>query len=359
MTKRVGTGLRAFSVVSILLVAGSALAPTVAHAGVISDVFSAFTSTVQAFTNEVVSSNNVQTMALPAPATNIDPKAATGGGDITVVDESALLSEDGPSGTAADIKEPQSHQISIYVVRPGDTISGIAAMFDVSVPTVMWGNGLSKGEAIHVGQTLTILPITGVKYTVKKGDTLPSIAKKYSGDVDEILQFNGLANGAKLAVGTEIIIPNGEMTATPVTTKKTVKSSSGRSSKIPAEPLHDAGGPSYAGYFTVPLSHYIETQGLHGYNAVDLGAPTGTQIMASADGDVIISRSGGWNGGYGTYVVISHDNGTQTLYAHMSKDVVSVGQHVVQGQVIGYVGSTGLSTGAHLHFEIRGAQNPF
>jgi len=355
MTHRKGKAITAFSVISVLLVTGPAVAPTIAHAGVISDVFSIFTATVQAYTNDI-RSNNVQTMALPAPATNIDPKAATGGGDISVVDDSALLSEEGPSGTVADIQEPQSHQISIYVVRPGDTISGIAAMFDVSVPTVMWGNGLSKGDSIRVGQTLTILPISGIKYTVKKGDTLPSIAKKYGGDAEEIAQFNELFN-TKLAVGTELIIPNGEIAA-PVVAKATSKSSS-KKFKIPAEPLHDAGGPSYSGYYIAPLAHYIETQGLHGYNAVDMAAPVGTQIMASAEGDVIISRGSGWNGGYGIYVVIRHDNGTQTLYSHMSKDIVSVGQHVVQGQVIGYVGSTGLSTGAHLHFEIRGAKNPF
>ena len=91
---------------------------------------------------------------------------------------------------------------------------------------------------------------------------------------------------------------------------------------------------------------------------MDLAAPTGTPILASAIGEVIISRTG-WNGGYGNYVVIAHSNGTQTVYAHNSSNIVYAGQTVVQGQVIGYVGSTGRSTGAHLHFEVRGAKNPF
>ena len=81
--------------------------------------------------------------------------------------------------------------------------------------------------------------------------------------------------------------------------------------------------------------------------------------MASAEGDVLISKSSGWNGGYGEYVVIKHANGTQTLYAHMSGVSVSVGDHVDQGQTIGNMGSTGKSTGTHVHFEIRGARNPF
>ncbi|MCK5059525.1 MAG: M23 family metallopeptidase, partial [Candidatus Pacebacteria bacterium] len=116
--------------------------------------------------------------------------------------------------------------------------------------------------------------------------------------------------------------------------------------------------PNYDGYYIKPVNGR-KSQGLHGYNAVDIAAPYGTPIVAAASGVVIISRATGWNGGYGGYVVISHNNGTQTLYAHMSSDIVSVGDVVQQGQVIGYVGSTGRSTGPHLHIEVRGARNPF
>ena len=109
-----------------------------------------------------------------------------------------------------------------------------------------------------------------------------------------------------------------------------------------------------------PLSVYVKTQGLHGYNGVDLAAKTGTPIMASASGEVIVAKSGGYNGGYGSYVVIQHGNGSQTLYSHMSSVSTYKGATVVQGQVIGTVGSTGKSTGSHLHFEIRnGIRNPF
>jgi murein DD-endopeptidase MepM/ murein hydrolase activator NlpD len=98
---------------------------------------------------------------------------------------------------------------------------------------------------------------------------------------------------------------------------------------------------------------------LHGWNAVDIGAPRGTAIYAAAAGTVIVARTGGWNGGYGNYVVISHPNGTETLYAHMSKVLASAGEQVAQGDTIGLVGMTGLATGNHLHFEVRGAANPF
>jgi len=143
-----------------------------------------------------------------------------------------------------------------------------------------------------------------------------------------------------------VIIPEGEFVMPKTTTASGTK-------------VVTSGGPSYEGYYMKPVSGAARTQGIHGYNGVDLGAPVGTPIMAAADGDVIIVKNGGWNGGYGNYVVIRHDNGTQTLYAHNSSNIVYPGQYVVQGQVIGYVGSTGRSTGPHVHFEVRGAKNPF
>ena len=360
MTKRGAKGLALFSVVSTLLVVGATSFPTVAHAGFFSDVFSAITETAfAAVSGGSKIPGNVQTMALASAATNIDPNPSVGGGDITVVDGSALLSAEGPSGSTADVVEPKSRQISIYVVREGDNLSTIAEMFDVSVNTIKWANDISRGDTIRIGQTLTILPISGLEHTIKKGDTLASIAKKYKGDAEEIAQFNDLDVNGPLAVGTDILIPNGEIAVTTVASSYSTHSGVVVNGTTVYEPAHDTGGPSYTNYYIAPLSKYVRTQGIHGYNAVDLAAPSGTPIMASASGDVIVSRSSGWNGGYGSYVVVKHDNGTQTLYAHMSKDIVSVGQHVQQGQVIGYVGSTGLSTGPHLHFEIRGAKNPF
>jgi murein DD-endopeptidase MepM/ murein hydrolase activator NlpD len=113
------------------------------------------------------------------------------------------------------------------------------------------------------------------------------------------------------------------------------------------------------GFFIWPVGGGVKTQGLHGYNGIDIGAPKGTPIYASAGGVVIVSRDSGWNGGYGEYVVIAHDNGVQTLYGHMSRVVAQAGTHVDQGDIIGYIGQTGKATGPHLHFEVRGAKNPF
>ncbi len=261
-----------------------------------------------------------------------------------VVEGNALVADAGPLGTDTEttIHKPTSDQISIYVVREGDTLSQIAEMFNVTVNTIKWGNGLSS-NTLKVGDTLVILPISGVKHTVAKGDTIASVAKKYKGDIEEIMAYNNLQKGDALAVGSVIIVPDGEVVASPSSMR----------------PAGSSGLKEYVGYYLKPVAGGIKTQGLHGSNGIDLGARIGTPILATADGEVIISRVGGWNGGYGNYIVIRHTNGTQTLYAHNNKNYVSVGDTVKQGDVIAEVGTSGKSTGPHLHFEVRGAKNPF
>lgn len=311
---------------------------------------------------------NSQTMTLLAPATNLDPHPSVGGGDISVVNGSALMAAEGPSGTAADVESsPSNQQVSVYTVREGDTLSGIAKMFDVTVNTILGANDI-KGGIVHPGQVLIIFPIPGLEHTVAKGETLASLAKTYHSDAHDIASYNGLADGAALSVGDQLFIPGGE---TPAVAQKPAtsgsKSSSSQTKKISniksgksSEPYLGGSGPALAGYFGWPLAGGIITQGLHGWNAVDIGAPKGTSIYAAAGGTVIVANgSGAWNGGYGSYVVIQHPNGTQTLYAHMSKVLVSPGAQVDQGDTIGKVGTTGESTGPHLHFEVRGAENPF
>lgn len=266
--------------------------------------------------------------------------------EIAMVDGSALVQEAGVNGTQADLLGSKSTQISLYVVRQGDSLSQIAKMFGVSVSTIVWANDIKKG-LIHEGDELVILPITGVSHTVAKGDTVRSIATKYKADMGDILSFNDLKTDAVLAVGSTILIPDGEIAA-PVIRSTGVTS-----------PLRNAGGPLYKGYFTRPIVGGAKSQGLHGNNGVDIAAPTGTPILAAADGVVIIARSSGYNGGYGSYIVITHPNGTQTLYSHASRVSVSQGDAVTKGEIIGAVGTTGKSTGPHLHFEVRGAANPF
>lgn len=326
------------------------------HANASFSLFSAKVVT-DAPLSRIATEGSSQNVPVLVAARHIDPSGARGGGGVTIADGSALVAETTPfSGRTADVMAPASpDQISWYIVQVGDTLSQVADMFDVSVNTIVWANELKSSVDIHPGQTLLILPISGVQHTIAEGDTLESIAEEYGGGADteeldsliqEIAEFNGIEPGAALAVGEVITVPGG-MVEQEYEESTTYAYSGGSSS----------GGSS--GAFIHPIPGAVRTQGLHGYNAVDYGAPVGTPIRASDGGTVIVSRVGGWNGGYGNYIVIDHHDGTQTLYAHMSRNVVWQGQSVVAGQKIAEVGNTGRSTGPHLHFEVRGAPNPF
>jgi len=267
---------------------------------------------------------------------------------LSVVGQTAIENVYGPSGTVKQIAEKElSNKISLYTVRDGDSLSSVAKMFDVSVNTIIWANQLKSASDIYPGQNLLILPISGVKYIVKKGDTIKSIATYFKGDADEILRFNNVDDAATLSIGGEIIIPDGEISV-PSKSNGSITKSNGS--------LIDT-----TGYFMRPITGGTRTQGLHGGCdcAVDLADSVGAPVYAAADGTVIVATTGGWHGGYAIYTVISHPNGTQTLYAHLSKNFFKVGDTVTKGEKIGEMGSTGNSTGSHLHFEIRGSKNPF
>ena len=161
--------------------------------------------------------------------------------------------------------------------------------------------------------------------------------------------MNGISEDEKLVSGDVLIIPDAEIVDNTDNTSPNPKPKP----YVNPKPLQ-----ILEGYFVNPVPGYSRrSQGLHGHNGVDLAAPKGTPIVAAAPGVVLFARTG-YNGGYGTMVIVNHPNGTQTLYGHMSKLGTHTGDVVNQGEVIGYVGSTGHSTGPHLHFEVHGAKNP-
>ncbi|MEI6553476.1 MAG: M23 family metallopeptidase [bacterium] len=268
----------------------------------------------------------------------------------SMIDDSAFTNENNALDGSLTVEEGNgSDQISLYTVRKGDTVPLIAKMFGVSSNTIYWANDLKVGTDIKPDQVIVILPITGIKYTVRKGDHVEDLAKKFKSDVGEIVSFNNIDTSVGLVVGQEIIIPDAEISSN--ISKTASKNTNGTSKSSTGK----------TGFFRRPIDGGIKTQGIHGHNGVDLASFGGAHIpiLAAADGVVIISKSGGWNGGYGNYVVIKHSNGTQTLYGHMSENLVSAGSRVTKGQQIGRMGSTGQSTGVHLHFEVRGGTNPF
>jgi murein DD-endopeptidase MepM/ murein hydrolase activator NlpD len=260
---------------------------------------------------------------------------------VEIIDITALKSRQGPSeGGGEKIANKKSGNVSLYTVREGDSVGLIAEMFGVSSNTIIWANDITN-SIISPGDTLIILPVSGVRHQVKESDTLSSIARKYSGDIDEIRDFNDISSSDTLVAGGFINIPDGEV------------------KEIVSKPSRQSTGTT-ASWLIRPISGGVKTQGIHGYNAVDLAAPLGTPVIASASGTVMTAKEdGGWNGGYGNYVIIKHTNGAQTLSSHFGSVIVGAGQQVVQGQIIGYIGMTGKTTGPHVHFEVRGVANPF
>ncbi|MDQ5957084.1 MAG: hypothetical protein QG614_58 [Patescibacteria group bacterium] len=276
---------------------------------------------------------------------NLVQRNATDTQVVRLEDEGVLSAAVGPERSNTE-EELKNEFIQVYEVKDKDTLSDIAKLFDVSKNTIAWANDIKNG-VVKPGEILIILPIDGVKHTVKKGDTLASIAKKYKADKVDIEEFNNIKDG-ELALGEEIVIPDGTMffdapakTNVKTSVKKTLYASAG------------------TGYYTRPIVGGIKTQGIHGHNAVDIGIPVGSPLYAAAAGTVQAAKLGGYNGGYGSMIIISHSNGTQTVYGHLSAVSVSPGQTVSKGEQIGATGNSGRSTGPHLHFEVRGASNPF
>jgi murein DD-endopeptidase MepM/ murein hydrolase activator NlpD len=318
----------------------------------------------------------------------VDPTSfTTQDGSALIAGVDAGTSSDSTAAAADTLTTPSSGTISQYKVKAGDTLSSIAQNFSVSVNTILWANNITDKSTIKAGTVLVILPVSGIEHTVRSGETLSSLAKKFGADATDIAQFNGLDSSAGLVAGSTIIIPGGELSSSstarstqaakkPVitvssgSTKTTTISVSTKTSSAHSSlainysdatnnPYKGGSGSALSGFFSNPVPGALLTQGIHGWNGVDLGAHIGTPIYAAAKGTVILARTGGWNGGYGNYVIIDNGNGIETLYAHMSSIQVSVGDDVSRGAQIGAVGMTGEATGAHLHFEVRGAQNPF
>ena len=242
-----------------------------------------------------------------------------------------------------DISSKPRDKIITYTVEKGDTVSTIAQKFGISEDTIRWENDLSD-DSLSVGDTLKILPVTGIAYKVQKGDTIYSIAKTYDTNPQKIVDFpfNDFANPETFSLvdGQILIVPDG------------IKPSE---QPYVHQQVYIAQGPSVLGaggmYWPV---HGEVTQFASWYHmALDIAAPYGTPIVAANSGTVTIAHVGTYDGGYGNNVYITGADGTETHYAHMEAINVSVGQAVAAGKtIVGWIGLTGRTTGPHVHFEV-------
>lgn len=249
---------------------------------------------------------------------------------------------------AEEVRAFRGGEIITHVVQDGETLSTIAQRYGLQVSTVIWENKISEKATLKPGTELKILPVDGVRHQVARGETIYSIGKKYGLDTAQVqvivdYPFNEFLNDEtfELATGQYVMVPDGVIQAKlaePIVTRI-------------VQTTPDAGAVTAFGTFSWPAAGRI-TQGYRFYHkALDIANGGGGPILAADGGTVIAS---GWDAsGYGNRAIIDHGNGYHTLYAHMSVLQVVVGQTVNRGAVIGQMGSTGRSTGTHLHFEIR------
>ncbi len=256
---------------------------------------------------------------------------------------------------------PPPPAFSPYVIQPGDTISSIATAHGLDENYILWNNPEVSADPnlLLIGETLQLPSVNGIIYHVVLGDTLSDVAGYYHSDVQSIVGFtpNRLSSPDSVIEGMVLLLP-GAVPPPPPPAPALVQ----EPPAAPAPPPVAAVEPAPVGQAPAPASssgyiwpfHGAISQGFsathHGIDIDGFGA-YGAPIVAAASGTVILAAYQDW--GYGNYVIIQHADGSSTLYAHLSAISVTQGQVVEQGEVIGALGSTGYSTGPHLHFEIH------
>lgn len=285
------------------------------------------------------------------------------GTDISIaagIDRSAQLHTNIPS-------RPRN-ELSTYVVQDGDTVFGIAEKFGLKPETILWGNYnilLDDPHSLMPGQELTILPVDGMYWEWLGGIPFGEWARFYGVSAADVIEYPGNNidpntvgdyENANIKTGTWLIIPGGKRDFVSWSAPLGVTRENPASARVLGEGACDpvSGGAVGYGNFIYPTNkHYLsgfDFSPQTNHNGLDFAGETGEAVYASDAGVIVYA---GWNDyGYGNMVMIDHGNSFQSLYAHLSAFNVGCGQSVGQGEVIGAVGSTGRSSGSHLHFEI-------
>lgn len=245
-----------------------------------------------------------------------------------------------PTPDPPRVEEKRQEKASIFVhkVNAGETLWDIALAYGVSVDTISSANDMKNKNYLSIGQELQIPSVNGVLHQVATGESLWEISERYNVSVDEITRVNEITDPSRIQPNTKLVIP-------------------GATQLRPRDVLLVNGQLQKA--FDWPVRGRISsTYGPRWgkmHNGLDIAISTGTPVKAAADGRITFA---GWNGGYGILVIIDHGNGIETRYAHNSRLNVKVGQKVTRGETVAYSGNTGVSTGPHVHFEIRYRNNP-
>jgi murein DD-endopeptidase MepM/ murein hydrolase activator NlpD len=255
--------------------------------------------------------------------------------------QESVLRSANTTETIVPTNRPRSEVLD-YRVASGDTLSTLSNKFSVSVESIKWANAISEdSDTIHPGTSLKIPPVTGVVYKVKEGDNLENVAKTYAADKQTIADFpfNYIDDSLSLRPGQTLYVPNGVLPrpAAPKIVRPRV--------------TVDTAIASGSGILSWPVPARISQYYSWFHPAIDIANPHGTPIYAAASGKVIDSKKLAVN--FGWYCIVDIGDGYTVAYAHMSDLACNIGETVQRGQYIGAVGSTGRSTGPHLHLEVR------
>jgi len=246
------------------------------------------------------------------------------------------------------LKKQGNVPYELYIVQPGDTLYSIASLYGLDVNTLYWNNPGVNAKP-EVNTAILIPPADGFYYVVSPGEKLDALAKKYAVNSGTLFNWNGFLTSNTVATETIVFLPGAKRVATEMASEQPEGFQSFKNAYTCPIGLTNVG----TGTFMWPLENVFES----GYpydeqhKGLDLGLYTGQPVYAS-DGGVVVF-AGESNVGYGNLVIIDHYNGYLTYYAHLSEFKVTCGQPVAQGDIIGLGGSTGNSSGPHLHFEIR------
>jgi murein DD-endopeptidase MepM/ murein hydrolase activator NlpD len=291
--------------------------------------------------------------AAPAPMATTGPQlvATPTGNTVSVLSLPAL---ERSLTLKTIIPERPRYVVSKHTVERGDSVFAIAKSASIKPDSLLWANYdvlNDSPDSIRPGQELNLPPTDGILYQWKDGDTLDKIATQYKAKVEDILNWPGNnidLTDPKLKIGQLVMIPGGSREFKPWVIVTYSVSKSGKSGGSTC-----SSGPVGSGWVWPAGEHWISGNDFYaGHPGIDIAASEGAPIYAAAAG-VVVQAADGWNGGYGTTVVIDHGNGYTTRYGHLSQINVSICQGVGAGTVIGAAGNTGNSFGAHLHFEVH------
>lgn len=260
--------------------------------------------------------------------------------------------------------------VLLYTVQEGDALFSIADRFGIQPETVLWGNYEVLNDDPHLlrpGQELNILPVDGTYYQWQAGDSLQGVADFFGVEAGAITEWPGNQLDMEDPVpeaGDWLIVPGGVRAFRTWVVPTIARGAAGVGTAFgPGGCTGDysSGAVGTGGFVWPSANHYVSGNDYwSGHLGIDIAAGVGTAVWAADSGVTVFA---GWsNGGYGNVVMLDHGNGWQTLYAHLSSVRVSCGQSAAQGQTLGGAGSTGNSTGPHLHFETRfegGFVNPW